>query len=106
MQYPLRVRRFERARGTGGTGRTPGGDGIIRELEALAACEGTLLGDRRATPPYGLAGGVAGSRAADRIVGGDGCTCPLQGKSRFKLQSGDVLSIQTPVRVVTVLCCC
>ena len=62
MQYPLRVRRFERATGTGGAGAHRGGDGTVRELEALADCEGTILSDRRTTRPYGLAGGSAGRR--------------------------------------------
>ena len=57
LQYPLRVRRFESAPGTGGTGDHRGGDGIIREIEALEPCEGTVLTDRRTTQPYGLAGG-------------------------------------------------
>src|SRR4051812_46653787 len=60
MQYPLRVRRFERAVGTGGEGTFRGGDGTVRELEALADCEGTILSDRRVSPPYGLAGGAPG----------------------------------------------
>ncbi len=32
LQYPLRVRRFERAIGTGGRGAMHGGDGTVREL--------------------------------------------------------------------------
>ncbi|MDB5298176.1 MAG: methylhydantoinase, partial [Phycisphaerales bacterium] len=45
LQYPLRVRRFESAVGTGGACQYQGGDGIVREIEALAPCEGTLLAD-------------------------------------------------------------
>ena len=60
MQYPLRIRRFERCARSGGNGRYRGGDGIIREVEALAACEGTILSDRRLSRPYGLSGGAAG----------------------------------------------
>jgi N-methylhydantoinase B len=96
MQYPLRVRRFERARDTGGAGAHRGGDGAVRELEALAPCTGTLLADRRVTSPYGLAGGSAGVRGADAIRRAGGSTEPLAGKSRFSLRTGDVLSICTP----------
>src|SRR5262249_43781358 len=56
LQYPLRIRRFERAPNTGGHGKFTGGDGIIREIEALEDCEGTILSDRRLTRPYGLGG--------------------------------------------------
>lgn len=51
LQYPLRVRRFERAAGSGGRGKFAGGDGIVREIEALEPCEGTLIGDRRLRRP-------------------------------------------------------
>ncbi len=60
LQYPLRVRRFERDAGSGGAGRHRGGDGVVREIEALVPVEGTVLSDRRLTRPYGLAGGSPG----------------------------------------------
>jgi N-methylhydantoinase B len=96
LQYPLRVRRFERAAGTGGAGTHRGGDGIIRELQALAPCDGTLLADRRVTRPYALAGAEPGASAADEIVGASGERRALGGKTRFSMNAGDVLSIRTP----------
>src|SRR5262249_38715480 len=42
-QYPLRVRRYQIRRGSGGKGQHPGGDGIIREFEFLTPCEVTIL---------------------------------------------------------------
>ena len=39
----------------------PGGDGIWRELEALAPTEVSLITERRVTPPPGLAGGAPGA---------------------------------------------
>jgi N-methylhydantoinase B len=96
MQYPLRVLRFERARGTGGAGTHRGGDGILRELRALADCEGTILADRRTTQPYGLAGAAPGASASDQIVDGPATTRRIAGKSVFKLRAGETLSIRTP----------
>ena len=96
MQYPLRVRRFERAVGTGGAGANVGGDGIVREIEALASCEGTVLSDRRVSRPYGLAGGAAGSAGANEIMRATGAVEPLAGKARFALARGDVLRVRTP----------
>ena len=95
MQYPLRVRRFEIAPATGGAGRQRGGDGVVRELEALLPCEGTLLTDRRTTRPYGLAGGDAG-QAGTNGIRSDGTSTSLAGKARFQLAQGDMLRIQTP----------
>jgi N-methylhydantoinase B len=97
MQYPLRVRRFERAAGTGGAGEFSGGDGVVRELEALGDCEGTILSDRRRSRPYGLNGGADGAPGANDIRRGDGSAVePLGGKSKFSLRRGDVLRVRTP----------
>jgi N-methylhydantoinase B len=96
LQYPLRVRRFERAIGTRGAGQFTGGDGIVREIEALEACEGTILADRRVSGSYGLAGGAAASPGQDDIVSRDGNVTSMSGKSQFFLQSGDILRLTTP----------
>lgn len=96
MQYPLRVRRFERAMNTGGRGAQRGGDGIVREIEALAKCEGTILSDRRLSRPYGLRGGEAAPAGANTIVTSHGREMKLAGKCNIALQSGDVLRIVTP----------
>jgi N-methylhydantoinase B len=91
MQYPLRVRRFERAPGSGGAGKHRGGDGIVREIEALTPAEGTVITDRRVSRPYGLHGGAAASSGANSVNGQ-----PVGGKAKIKLSRGDVLRIVTP----------
>jgi len=97
MQYPLRVRRFERAGGTGGAGRYRGGDGIVRELEALAECEGTILSDRRVSRPYPLHRGEPATTGANTLLAAGGSSpVPLSGKTRFSLRPADFLRIQTP----------
>jgi N-methylhydantoinase B len=96
LQYPLRVRRFERAMQAGGTGRHRGGDGIIRELQALAPCEGTVLSDRRSSQPYGMHGGGSGAAGRNSILRAAGAEEPLAGKALFELARGDILRIVTP----------
>ncbi|HEV2293881.1 MAG TPA: hydantoinase B/oxoprolinase family protein [Tepidisphaeraceae bacterium] len=97
MQYPLRVRRFERAPGTGGSGAHRGGDGIIREIEALAPAEGTILSDRRLSRPYGLRGGESASAGANMILlSAGGKESKLSGKCDLSLREGDILRILTP----------
>jgi N-methylhydantoinase B len=91
MQYPLRVRRFERAAGSGGAGKHRGGDGIVREIEALVPTEGTVITDRRISRPYGLAGGSPARAGANSLN-----DSPISGKARIKLARGDVLRIITP----------
>lgn len=96
LQYPLRVRRFERAPLTGGAGTYTGGDGIIRSIEALATCTGTLLSDRRRTAPYGLSGGGFATTGEDSIFKPGGNTRLPCGKKDFSLHKGDILTLQTP----------
>jgi N-methylhydantoinase B len=97
LQYPLRVRRFERDARSGGTGEFTGGDGIVREIEALAPLEGTILSDRRVTRPYGLAGGNAADPGENWVILPDQSReMLLPGKARFALQPGQRLRIRTP----------
>lgn len=91
MHYPLRVRRYARRRDSGGAGRHPGGDGVLREYEFLAAAELTLLTERRRHPPWGLAGGEAGSPGRNSLNGE-----ALPGKCTLRVSAGDRLRIETP----------
>jgi N-methylhydantoinase B len=91
--YPLRMRRYGYRRGSGGKGRHRGGDGLVKELELLAAAEVTLLADRRRTGPYGLQGGEDGAVGRACVVGtGE----DLPGKVSVRLHKGDVLRLETP----------
>ena len=49
--YPIRVTRYELRRGSGGEGRFPGGEGLIRRIEFLEPAVVSLLGERRVIPP-------------------------------------------------------
>ncbi|MEX2482634.1 MAG: hydantoinase B/oxoprolinase family protein [Gammaproteobacteria bacterium] len=91
MNYPLRIRRYALRRRSGGAGRHPGGDGIVREYEFLAPAEVTLLSERRLLAPWGLAGGGAGLAGRNWING-----TPLAGKCALKVNPGDVLTVETP----------
>jgi N-methylhydantoinase B len=90
-EFPLRVRELSLRRGSGGEGRHRGGDGIVRELEALAPMRYTLIGERRRHPPRGRDGGANGAAARDLLNGE-----PLPGKSEGGLRPGDVLRSETP----------
>ena len=94
--YPLRIRRYELVRGSGGQGRFRGGLGIKRETEVLA--EGStisLLGERQRHGPWGLFGGNPGSPGAYGIVRGNTIT-RLSSKTTLSANSGDVLTVTTP----------
>ncbi len=93
--YPLRIKRYEIRKNSGGKGQHVGGDGIIREIELLNDAQVTLLTERRSTSPYGLQGGKPGQMGENvRIHGNE--TIPLPGKGSFYFSQGDILSIKTP----------
>ncbi len=94
--YPLRVRKYSLRAGSGGTGKFRGGDGIIREIEALTDCEVTLLADRRARGPWGLSGGAAGAPGKTFIARCDGGIEPMPAKFSTRLRKGERITIETP----------
>jgi N-methylhydantoinase B len=90
-EFPLRVRELALRRGSGGKGRHAGGEGVVREIEALAPMRYTLIGERRRHRPRGRDGGGDGETGADFLDGE-----PLPGKSEGSLKPGDRLRIETP----------
>jgi N-methylhydantoinase B len=93
--YPLRVRRYEIRKGSGGRGAHNGGDGIIREIEFLSAAQVTLLTERRTTAPYGLGGGEPGQKGENILIHNDE-EISLPGKGSFYVENGDKLILKTP----------
>jgi N-methylhydantoinase B len=93
--YPLRVTRYHLRRGSGGNGKSHGGNGIYREIELLADATVTILAERRTHKPYGLAGGEDGLPGENVHIYRDERT-PLPGKITFRAQRGDKIGIATP----------
>jgi len=94
--YPLRIKKYELVRGSGGRGKFRGGLGIRRDTEVLA--EGStisLMGERHRHGPWGLSGGMPGSPGAYGIVRGNRIT-GLSSKTTLSANSGDVLTVTTP----------
>jgi len=94
-QFPVRVESYHIRRGSGGTGRHRGGDGIVRELRFLTPAEVTILSDRRQRGPWGLAGGEAGKPGRNTLIR-RGRETILPGKTRMELREDDLLRIETP----------
>jgi N-methylhydantoinase B len=90
-ELPVRVRELALRRGSGGAGLHRGGDGTVREIEALAPMRFTLLTERRRHAPRGRDGGADGERGRNLLNGR-----PLPGKCEGELRPGDVLRIETP----------
>jgi N-methylhydantoinase B len=90
-EFPIRVRRYELRRGSGGAGAHRGGDGVIRELEALQKMTFSLIGERRRHAPRGASGGGPGAAGRDLLDGRE-----LPGKATGTLRPGQRLRVETP----------
>jgi N-methylhydantoinase B len=90
-EFPLRVRELSVRRGSGGEGTRRGGEGIVREIEALEPMRFTLLTERRRHPPRGREGGGDGEPGRNLLNG-----APLPSKAEGELAPGDRLRLETP----------
>jgi N-methylhydantoinase B len=93
---PFRITRYSLREGSGGTGRHPGGDGLIRSYAFDAPATVTILSERRARGPYGLAGGRPGQPGRNQLTRADGTQVELPGKVELAVEPGDELTIETP----------
>ncbi|HEV3094615.1 MAG TPA: hydantoinase B/oxoprolinase family protein [Solirubrobacteraceae bacterium] len=101
-ELPLRVVEYALRRGSGGDGAHRGGDGVVRELQALSEMTYSLIAERRRHAPPGAAGGEPGALgrdvwiAVDTAKGASGETKRLPGKAMGTLRPGERLRIETP----------
>ena len=91
LEFPLLVTRYAIRRGSGGTGRNAGGDGVIRELEAREEMQFSLLTERRRHGPPGAHGGEPGAPGRNLLDGEE-----LPPKASGSLRPGQRLRIETP----------
>jgi N-methylhydantoinase B len=91
LEFPLRVVEYAVRRGSGGTGRFDGGDGVIREVEALADMDYSLITERRRHAPPGADGGGDGAPGRNLLDGEE-----LDAKAGGTLRAGQRLRLETP----------
>jgi N-methylhydantoinase B len=91
LEFPLRVTQYAVRRGSGGAGEHRGGDGVIREVEALEEMTYSLLTERRRHPPPGADGGDDGACGRNLVAGEE-----VEPKASGTLREGERLRIETP----------
>jgi N-methylhydantoinase B len=91
LEFPLRMVRYAVRRGSGGAGKHRGGDGVIRELEALEPLHYSLITERRRHAPPGAHGGRPGAPGRNLLDDEE-----LPAKSIGDLRPGQRLRIETP----------
>ncbi|MEP6715684.1 MAG: hydantoinase B/oxoprolinase family protein [Terriglobia bacterium] len=94
-EYPVLVRQYRIRPNSGGSGKYPGGDGIIRELQFLEDAEVTILSDRRERRPWGLAGGDDGAAGRNEVIDGAAVRV-IPAKTRLEIARSSRLRIHSP----------
>ncbi|NNE92165.1 MAG: hydantoinase B/oxoprolinase family protein [Verrucomicrobiales bacterium] len=96
-RYPVRLREFSIRKKSGGDGKFPGGDGLVREVEFLETLSVSLLTQHRVEAPFGIRGGEPGTCGRQTLTrASTGQTEDLAGIVEFSAEPGDVLRIETP----------
>jgi len=91
LEFPLRVVEYAVRRGSGGAGAHRGGDGVVREVQALEDMDYSLLTERRRHAPPGAQGGEPGAKGHNLLDGAE-----LEPKASGTLRAGQRLRIETP----------
>ncbi len=95
-RYPVRVRTFAIRPESGGSGKFPGGNGVIREVEFLDDCDVSLLTQHRKERPYGLHGGQDGAPGKQTLIQESGQHQVLAHNAALRVSAGDRIRIETP----------
>ena len=95
-RHPVLVREFRYRRGSGGRGRSRGGDGLVRVIEFRAPMTVAVLSNHRRVAPFGLAGGGPGATGVNRLLHADGTARVLPACATEDVGPGDAIRIETP----------
>ncbi|MFO7804790.1 MAG: hydantoinase B/oxoprolinase family protein [Paracoccaceae bacterium] len=95
-RFPVRVDEFAIRKGSGGTGRYKGGDGIVRRLRFLEPMTVTVLSSHRIVPPLGAAGGGNGALGENVVERAAGRIDTLGGNDETEVEAGDVFVLKSP----------
>ncbi len=95
-RYPVLVEKFAIRRGSGGTGRMPGGDGVVRRLRFRQPMTAAILAGHRRVPPFGLEGGGPGLCGRQWVERASGEKIILNARDQIEMNTNDVFVIETP----------
>lgn len=95
LNYPVRIARYSLVDDSEGAGEYRGGLGVRRDyLFPHQRVTFTILSDRDREGPWGLFGGLSGSRS-QYVLNPDGVNRQLSSKTTIELEPGDTVSYRT-----------
>ena len=96
LRYPVMLEAFQIRQHSGGAGRWPGGDGIIRKLRFREPMQVAILANHRVVSPFGLEGGEPGKTGITSILRKDGGVEVLGSCDQRDVAAGDAIVVETP----------
>lgn len=81
--------------GSGGKGQYNGGEGVIRRMRFTRPLTLSVLCERRAFQPYGMAGGEPGATGRNTLIR-KGKRQNIGAKASIPVDAGDVFLLETP----------
>ncbi len=94
-ELPVMVESYSIRKGSGGAGRFPGGDGIIRQYRFLHDSHVSLITERRKRLPWGINGGENGKSGKNTLFSGKK-EKELPAKCSIPVKAGEAVRIETP----------
>ena len=94
--FPVRVESFSVRQNSGGAGRWPGGNGVIRKIGFLESTEASILSNNRRIQPFGASGGAPGKTGNNYVQRATSEIETLDATAAVHLAPGDSLIIETP----------
>jgi 5-oxoprolinase (ATP-hydrolysing) len=95
-RFPVRLDAFAIRRGSGGSGRHRGGDGVERRVRFLTSMTAVILANRRRIAPFGLKGGDNGKTGRNWVERANGTVQEFGGAAQRTMNADDVFVIQSP----------
>ncbi|EDX84576.1 Hydantoinase/oxoprolinase domain family protein [Synechococcus sp. PCC 7335] len=95
-RFPVLLESFSIRENSGGAGHHRGGHGAVRRLRFKEPMTAAILSSHRRIPPFGQAGGEAGSVGHNWIQRRDGSRQELASTATVNVEPGDTFVIETP----------
>ena len=95
FRYGVRLERFEIRKGSGGSGKWSGGDGVERQFYFKEPFQVSILSQHRNVAPFGMNGGLPG-KTGEQFLIRDNKRKKLSGTDGITVHAGDRIVIKTP----------
>ena len=94
-ELPVMVESYSMRKGSGGSGKFQGGDGITRQYRFLEDSHVSVITERRKRRPWGTQGGGDGKSGVNTLVSGSE-EKRLPAKCSISVKTGEAVRIETP----------